>query len=240
MRRIEIHRAQGIFGNPGGAHELHGGIDGTRQVVEARVCRIRHETFVPFVHATQIRIATLGESPNQVQGGRRVLVARQQPLRVGLAGGRSKVIAVDRVTPIGRQGLAIAGLGVAGTWLGVLARHAPQLNHRQRRTVGKHHRHLQQSLNLEFQAIRSGVLESLGAVTAGQNEGLAAGGLSQFLAQLVHFPGENQGGTLGQALGNLGHLCRIRIGRLLGGRGPAPRGFEIRFQILCVWIGHHA
>ncbi len=47
-----------------------------------------HELLVPLVHPGEVGEAALGERPQQVQRGRRLVVGGQQPFRVGQPGGR--------------------------------------------------------------------------------------------------------------------------------------------------------
>ena len=103
MRRIQVHVAQRLEVDAGGTHELDRAVDVFGQRLVARVGRIRHETLVPPVHLTQIRVSALRESADQVQRRRRMVIQGQEALRVGLARLRGELKGVHRVAAVARQ-----------------------------------------------------------------------------------------------------------------------------------------
>ena len=174
VRRKQVHVAQRLEVDAGGTHELDRAVDVFGQRLVARVGRVRHETLVPAVHLTQIRVAALREGTDQVQRRGRMVVQGQEPLRVGLTRLGRELEGVDGVTAIARQRHAVSRLHGGRARLGVLTGDAPDLNDRQRRAVGEHDGHLQQRLDLQTHVVGRRLSERLRAVAPHEDERLAA------------------------------------------------------------------
>ena len=86
-----------------------------------------------------------------------------------------EVEAVDRVAAVRRQRDAVAGLGVGGARLGVLAGDPADLDDGHRGGVGQHDRHLEQHAQLVADVVGGHAVEGLGAVAALEQERLPAG-----------------------------------------------------------------
>ena len=160
-------------------------LDLGRDGLEARARgRGADEVLVPVVHHREVGHAGGGERAHQVHRRRRVGVGADHPGRVGDARDRVGDQRVDDVAPVGGQAERVER-GAAR--LGVLARDAPDLHHRQRRAVGEHDRHLQEGAD-GGPEVRLGVVdERLGAVAALEQERAAVGDIGQPVVQFVHF-----------------------------------------------------
>ena len=147
---------------------------------------VQHELLVPLVHPGQVAHAGGGDRADQVHRRRRVGVGADHPGRVGhprLRGGGQRV---DDVAAVGRQAQRVDR---RRSRLGVLPGDPGHLDHRQRRAVGQHDRHLQQGADVAAD-VRLGVVDvGLGAVAALQQERLAAGDGGQLVGQLVDLAG---------------------------------------------------
>ena len=193
MAREELRGLEGVEIGTARGHELHRVVDLTRHGLVARVRRVRREAHVPGVHAAQVREPALGERADQVQRGRGRVVAAHHPLGIVDAGLLGEVEPVDHLAAERGQGHAVAGLVVGRTRLGELPRHAPHLDHGQRRAVREHHGHLQQRAHARGDLVRGGTREGLGAVTTLQEERLTVGHLGQACAQPVHLSRKYEG-----------------------------------------------
>ena len=215
------HVAGGPEVDPDGPHERQRPLDVPGdQLVPLPRRRPPDEVLVPGVHLVQVGEAAVGEAAQQVQRGGAVLVRPHEPARVRDAGGRRRLEAVDRIAAVGRE--AGRGLDVGGARLGVLAGHPGHLDDRQRGAVGQHHRHLQQRLDLVADRVRRVADEGLGAVTALQQEGLAAGDRGQPLGQRPDLRAGDQRRHRLQLADGLGEDGDVRPGRLLRRREVAP------------------
>jgi hypothetical protein len=122
------------------------------------------------VHLFQVGHATLSERPKEVQRERGLVVRLDETLRVRHARGSIKADAVDVVTPIDGKGDAALCLEVRRTWFGELPGHPPDLDDRHRRTVGEHHRHLQDELERVSDRVDVKLSKGLGAIAALKKE----------------------------------------------------------------------
>ena len=104
-----------------------------------------------------------------------------------------EVVAVDGVTPVRRQRLVPAGLGVLRPRLGVLTGDAADLDDRNLRGIGHHYGHgqLDEQLALDVGSRDGG--EGLGAVAALQQERLPVGDVSHLVAEVVTLARKDQG-----------------------------------------------
>jgi len=141
----------------------------------------------------EIGEAAFGQGAHEVQRQRRALVAAQEQRRIRDALFAGEAGAVDEITAIGGETLAIALLRVVGARLGVLARHAADAHHRLLRRVHQHQARLQQDLQLGGDGLGATVVEALGAVSALEQEGLAGRGATQLALQGLDLPGGHEG-----------------------------------------------
>ena len=74
MGRIQVDVSKRLEVDARGTHELNRPVDVLRQRFVARVGRVRHETLIPAVNLTQVRITALREGADQVQRRGRVIV----------------------------------------------------------------------------------------------------------------------------------------------------------------------
>ena len=131
---------------------------------------------------------------------------------------------VDHVAAVGQP---TARIEVGRARLGVLPGDPAELDHRHRRAVGQHDRHLQQHPHLAGDVGLRGGLERLGAVAALQQERLAPGDGREPLAQLVDLGGDHQRRHRRQGRRDRLQCVRVGPGRLLGRRQIAP-GVEVQ------------
>jgi hypothetical protein len=224
---VHLHRAELVGVDTAGGHELHGPVDlpGQRLVPPAGRAG-RDEVLVPQVHLAQVRVATGGESPHEVQGRRGHVVHAQQPSRVRDPGRLGELSAVDRIASIGGQFLLAPLLHRCRPRLGVLTGKPPELDHRHAARIGEHGGHLQQRPQLAPQRVGAAGVERLGAVPALKQERLAPCHRRQALLQQVALAGEHQRRQRAQLGGDLGDGVHVRIVRLLQSGQPAP-GVEV-------------
>ena len=154
------------------------------------------------------------------------MVGADEPLRVGDAGGLVEGEVVDHVAAEGGQRDALAGLDGGAAWLGVLPRHAPDLDDGHGRAVGQHRGHLQDRLDPVADVVGGGGREGLGAVAALEHEGLADGGLGHPVGEDVALAGEDERRIRSEGLDHLGQGSRVGPGRLLLGLELGGRGRE--------------
>jgi hypothetical protein len=174
------------------------------------------------VHLVQIGITARGKSAQQVERAGGLEIAEFHARRVGGAGVRSEVGAVDDVAAVAGQRHLALGFGVRRARLGELAGHPAHLHHRQRRPEGQNHRHLQQHAEGVANVVGSEIDEALSAITALQQEGLTGGDLGQRSPELARLTREHQWRIAAQPrLG--GRQCLgIGIDRHLHGGPTAP------------------
>ena len=182
--------------------------------------------------------AALGEGPEQVEGGGRLVVGVDQPAGIGLAGLGREARVVDDVAAERRELHALPGLGGRRAGFGELPGDAPHLDHRDAGAVGEHDGHLEDDPKL----VPDGVgreLEGLGAVTRLQQDGPARCHLGQGGLQGAGFAGEDQRRLAPDpAEGGL-ECVRIRPLRLLGRRFGPPRARRPdRFDAAGHILGH--
>ena len=130
----------------------------------------------------------------------------------------SGVQRVDQVAAVRRQAERV-GRRRAG--LGVLPGDPGHLDHRHRRAVGQHDRHLQQRARVGEQVALGVVGERLGAVAALQQERAALADLGEPDPQLVDLVGRDDRRDVVENLADRGDLVHVRPGRHLHpGQGP--------------------
>ena len=146
------------------------------------------------MHLVQVGHAGAGERANQVHRGAGVGVGAHQPRRVV---GAHRLVGDERVDHVAAVGRQAQRVDVRRARLGVLAGDARDLHHRHARAVGQHDGHLQQRADVALD-VRLGVVgERLGAVTALQQERLAASDLRRAALQRLDLAGARViGGTL--------------------------------------------
>ena len=122
----------------------------------------------------QVGESAVDERAHEIQGERGTLVAAQQELRIGLAllGGEPRP--VDVVAPVRGQRHAGPRFGVRGAGLRVLPGESPDANDGLLQALQQHQTHLQQDLQALGDVVGLAVLETLRAITALQQELLAA------------------------------------------------------------------
>ena len=139
----------GVEVDAAGGHEPQRALDLGREALVAPALGAGvDELLVPRVDLGEVGEAALGEGAQQVEGGGRLVVAADQPLRVGPAGGGLELEVVHHVAAEGRQLDAVACLGGGGARLRELAGDAADLHRRHAGAVGEHHRHLEDDLQL--------------------------------------------------------------------------------------------
>ena len=146
------------------------------------------------MHLVQVGVAAGGEGAEQVQFGGGLEIAELHPRRIGRARGGREIRAVDDVAAVAGQGDPALGFGVRGARLGVLARHAAHLHHRQAGAERQHHRHLQQHAERIAQDVGGEFGKALGAVPAQQHEGSALGGAAEAARRRRASPANTSGG----------------------------------------------
>ena len=159
-----------------GLHEPQGAVDLVgHPLVAAALGAGRHELLVPGVDLVEVGVAALGEGPQQVQRGRRLVVRLEQPVRIGDPGRLGGRDVVDQVAAERRQGELADGLGGRRAGLGELAGDAADLHRGHARGVGEHHGHLEDDLELVSDGVGAEGVEGLGAVAGLEQERLAVG-----------------------------------------------------------------
>ncbi len=218
MRGEEVDRVELVGVDADGVHERQGAIDlGADALVALADRAVLDEVGVPLVHLAQVGVTTGGERAREVQRRRGRVVDLDEPLRVVRARLGVEVEAVDGIAAVGRQGHAVAGLGVARARLGVLAGKTADLDDRNARGVRQHDRHRQQDAELVADVLGRDALERLGAVATLEQERLAAGHLGELVAQRIALAGEHQRGHRAELLHGSIARSRVDVGRLLGG-----------------------
>ena len=90
MAGVQVDLVDGRLGphvDAAGGHETHGPVDLVGQpVVALALAAGGDEVLVPRVDPGQVGESTLGEGPQQVQRGRRLVIGGDQPVGVGGAG----------------------------------------------------------------------------------------------------------------------------------------------------------
>ena len=175
------------------------------------------------VDLAEVGEAALGERPQEVERGDRLLVRRHQAVRVGYPGRLLGEVVVDHVAAEGVQDLLADHLGGGAAGLGELPGDPTQLDHRHPGAVGQDHGHLQDDLELVPDGIGAELGERLGAVPGLQDEGPALGGLAEGPGQVAGLAGEDQGREPEQLGVDALELVLVGPHRLLGGRSGPPR-----------------
>ena len=211
---------------PSSAVDLHGALDRLGQLAVALLDRrALHEFQLPALRVVERGVAAVEQRAQEIEGGRRLPVGLQLPLRIGDAGLRREVRPVDDVAAVARQLLAVLLLGVGGARLGELPGHAADLHHPGVAGEGEDQRHLQEQLEIVADVVGLVLLEALGAVAALQQEALAPRHLGEPLLEVEHLLDENQRREVAQVVLDRLQGGLVRVGRdLENGLGsPAVR-----------------
>ncbi|MGX1269451.1 hypothetical protein RKD18_002645 [Streptomyces phaeoluteigriseus] len=231
---VELDGLELLRVGPAGVHEVERLVDLAGQLLVALAGRGRlDEVLVPGVDLAQVGVTAGGEGADQVQRGGGRVVHPLQALGVRDAGGLVEVEAVDRVTAVRRQGHAVAGLGVLGAGLGVLARDPAHLHDRHGSGVGEDGAHLEERLQLVADLVGRHRVEGLGAVAALEEERLSLGDSRQPGAQLIALAREDERRIrlevrdhCAQSLG-VGVLGLLRRGQVSPGVASARAGLSV-------------
>ncbi len=227
VARVEVDLVQLVLGgqvDPAGGHEAQGPLDavGDDLVALALPAR-RHELLVPGVHLVEVGEAPLGEGPQEVEGGRGLVVGGEQAGGIGHPGLGRRGDVVDHVAPERGQVELAHPLGRGAAGLGELAGDAAHLDHRHPGAVGEDDGHLQDEPQLVADDVGREGLEGLGAVAGLEEEGLSVGHRGQAGGQGPCLAGEHQRGIGGELLEHElegGHVGPLG---LLGSHQLAPR-----------------
>ena len=176
VRGIEVNVAQGLKVDSRRPHEFDGPVNVLGQRFVARVRGVGHEPLIPAMHLAKIRVSALRERADQVERRGRMVVQRQEPLRVGFTCVGSELDGVHGVAAVAGKSHPVSRLRVGRPGLGVLSGDAPHFDDGQRRSVGQDDGHLQERLDLEPHVVGRRLREGLRAVPAHQDESLAAPG----------------------------------------------------------------
>ena len=186
------------------------------------VGRVADPVEVPVFGVVQVGEAAIDQRAHEIHGHRRTRMRLDHPARIRDARLGSEFLLVHQVAAIAGQGHAVAGFGIGGTRLGVLAGEAAHAHHRQAQAMHQHQAHLQQ----DFQAVGNqpglAVAEAFRAIAALQQEALAFLRFGQLLLQRENFPGSHQRRQPPQLAQRRFQRLRIRIGGHLHRRARAP------------------
>ncbi len=184
------------------------------------------ELVIPGMHAREVGKPALREGAEQVERRRRLVIGRQETLRVGPASLGRGLLAVHQMSPERRDLLPVDELVGRGPGLGELPGDPAQLDDGQARPVHQDDGHLQEDL----QAIADGggpeVVERLGAIACLQQERPAGGHPGKCSLQFAGLTGEDEGRERREEPADVRKRGVIRpLGLLRGGvRAPARRG----------------
>ena len=228
VARIEIgrpHLRMGFRIDADGPHEVETLSDPFRDLaVSGGLRRILHEAEHPAVRILQIGVAAGGESADQVEGGRRLTVGAELPVRIGSTGlGRERDV-VDDVAPVAGQFHAVDRFRGGRAGLGELTRDTADLHDRRTARERENNRHLQEDPK-EIPDVVGGMLrKALGAIAALEQESLAGGNLREGALQLSGLACKNER-KAGELIldGSKGRRIRI-VGHLLDGLLLQPSG----------------
>ncbi len=173
----------------------------------------------------EIGVAAGGEGAQQVERRGRLAIGVELAAWIGLARCRSELDVVDDVAAVARQRHAVDRIDSGRARLGELASDAPDLDDRRSRRERHHHRHLQEDAEEVADVVGRMLAETLGAVSALQQESLAGGGGSERALELAGLAREHERrvareAALGVGQGRLVPVDRRLLDRL---RPPAVR-----------------
>ena len=181
------------------------------------------------MHLTKVGVAAVGERADQVQRRGRRMVSAEQSGRIRTACSGDEREVVDRVASIGRQRHPAACLTAVRPRLAELPSHPGDLHNRHAGRVGKHDRHLQESLDLVAHLVGRQVDERLGAVPALQQERFSPRHRRHLLTKGVALPREHQRREGRQVAGHLVDRGPVGPVRLLR-RGEGADGIRQTFE----------
>src|SRR5215471_11330227 len=174
------------------------------------------------MHAAEAGIPPACKRPQQVEGRRRLPISFELTPRVRRARAWREFDVIDNIAAIARQFDAIAGLRGRGAWLCELASDAAKFHDRQAARIGEHHRHLQEQTEEIADIVRAVFGETLGAIAALEQEGVAGGYARERPLQAAGLACKHQGRKGRKLPFNLTKPLRMRIGRELGDGFRAP------------------
>ena len=186
--------------------------------------RAGDELLVPGVHLGQVGEAALREGTQQIERRDGLVVGLHEPLGIGRPRLDGRLVGVNGVAAERRQLHPVDHLGRRRPRLRVLARQPADLDHRQRRAVGHHGRHLEQQLEPLPDRDHGELVERLGAVARLEQERPALGGLAELVPERPRLAGEDQRRQPAEPLAD--RLERSRVGPvgLLQRRKLVPGG----------------
>ena len=219
--RVQVDAARG--------HEPQRAVDlGGEQVVAAALGAGVDVLEVPRVHVRQVGEAALGERPQEVEGGRGLVVRPHEPVGIGTAGRRLEREVVDHVAAERRELELVARLGGRRTRLGELPGDAADLHRGDTAAVREHDGHLQDDLELVADGVGGERVERLGAVAGLQHEPALFGDRGECLGEAAGLAREHERRDLAQ-----------RRQRPVERRGIGPVGLLSRPGSACHESGAH-
>ena len=213
--------------DPDRLHEPQRALDlaGERLVALARRRARRRTRGSRCARCVEVREAALRERAQQVQRRRGLVVALDEPLGIGDARLGRRLVRVDDVPAEGRELDAVDDLGRAGARLRELPGDAPDLDHRERRAVGQHRRHLQQHLQLLADRRSRDVAERLDAVARLEEERAALADLAERREQRPRLSREDERRQRAQAIPDAASAAASgHSGCCPAGKPPPRRG----------------
>ena len=220
--------------DPAGAHEVErlGDPPGKFRVAR-RLRAVLDEAQHPAVRVVEVGVAAGRERPQQVERRRRLPICLELAPRIGHPCGLREGDVVDDVAAVAGQRHPVLRLGVRRARLGELARHPPDLHHRQRAREGQHHRHLEEHAEEVADVIGGMLGERFRAVAPLQQKRLAGRHPGERRFQLARLAGEDQRREARQLLLDLGEHRSVRIARHLLDRllPPACRAPSVLHRV---------
>jgi hypothetical protein len=184
--------------------------------------RVSHETEIPIFGMMQIGEPAVDQRADKVERERGALVAAQQEFGIGLALQGAEPRTIDVVASVAWQRHSVPSLGIRRARLCVLAREAPHAKDGLLQALQEHEAHLQQDLQSPCDIVGLAILEALGAIAALKQKLLAALRGCELRVQLLHLPGDDEGGQPTQGSDRALESHRIAVLRLLSGRTALP------------------
>ena len=203
-------------------HEIKRVADAVRHITVLGSLLTLGETQRPAMHLMHVRKTAGRERAQEVQRRRRLRVCLQHLCRIGNARLWCEIQIIDDVATVAGKLHAIHGFGGCGTRLGELARHAANFDHRHLGAKSQNHCHLQHDFERVADRVGAELVKRLGAVSALQQKGLAAGRGTKLCLKRARLTCKDQR----RIFCKLGlcrlQLCGIRIVRHLYPRFRAP------------------
>ncbi|CAB5057291.1 unannotated protein [freshwater metagenome] len=144
-----VQRGGGLGVHPAGAHEAQRPIDLLGELFVALALGARRDEFLcPLVHAMEVCKPTLGESPKEVERGRRLVIRLNETIRVGGSCGLGGCCIVDDVATERRQHQVANLLERRRPGFGELTGDPPHLHDGNTKGVGEYDGHLEDDAQL--------------------------------------------------------------------------------------------